>query len=279
MLEDATFTQARLAATPLTAALAADFDPFLPQWKGVNEQQIILRIAVVKAGAVVSACDDALDGLVDEITQAVLSQIKNNRKAPLYLLYFGEKSPSLLKRPILGGQLETMRGWIPSLLGSSNPTLQALGTKLQGAVAAADTAVANLAAAEQANRDFRTIGERRSLVDGLNALRKSTYGKLSELPHAQPALQLAVTFAEDFFRHESRRAASPPSAQELAAQVAALEAQLAERKAQLAAALSTEEAAAKALTEAAAHDAAIAEAEKEADAAAAKLAALKAQKK
>lgn len=279
MLEDATFTQARLAASPLTSALAADFDAFLPQWKAVHEQEITLRIAIVKAGAVVSASDDALNSLVDEVAQAVLIEVKNNRKAPLYVLYFGEKSPAQLKKPVLAGQLETMRGWTPSLLGASNSALQAIGAKLQAAVAAADTSVASLAAAEQAMRDFRTIGERRSLVDGLNALRKSTYGKLSEMPHAQPALQLAATFAEDFFRHESRRAPTPPSSAKLAETIASLQAEIDERKADLVTTLAAEEAAAKALADAAAHDAAIAEAKKEAKDAAAKVAALEAQKK
>jgi len=279
VLEEAIYPQAVLAANPLTAALAADFDAILAQWAKVNEKETQLRIARVKASALVAAADDALDGLVDAISQAVLLEVKNNRKAPQYLLYFGNKAPNEMKRPVLGGQLETMRGWVPSLTASANPTLKGLGTQLQDAVAAADAAVKGQGEAEQAMRDFRTIGERRGLIDGLNGVRKATYGKLAEMPHAMVDKHLPATFAEQFFRPESRKPAGKGTAEELAAEIASLETQLAELKEQLAKVTAEEETAAKAKAEEEAHAAAIAAAEKEAEAAAAKVAALKAQKK
>lgn len=279
VLEEAIYPRAILAANPLTAALAADFDTFLAQWAKVDQQETQLRIARVKADALVAAADDRLDVLVDAVSQAVLLEVKNNRKSPQYLLYFGAKAPNEIKRPVLGGQLDTMKGWVPSLLASANPTLKDLGGKLQDAVTAAESAVKAQAEAEQQMRDFRTIGERRALIDALNALRKGTYGKLAEMPHANPGEHLPAGFADQFFRPETRKPAGRGTAADLTEEIASLETRLADLKAQLAQRIAEEDAAAKAKTEEATLAAAIVEAEKEAAAAAAKVAALKAQKK
>lgn len=216
---------------------------------------------------------------MDAIQQAVLLETKNDRKAPLFLLYFGAKRPHELKRPVLGGQLETMRGWIHSLLASSNPVLAALGARVAHQVAAADVAVASQAKAEQQNRDFRTIGARKGLLDSLNAIRKAIYGKLSELPHASPAEHLPATFAEPFFRHDSGGKSAPVTSAELAKQVSDLQSQLAAAEAQLAKALADDASVAKAKSDADAAATALAQAEKEAADAVAKVAALKAKKK
>jgi hypothetical protein len=280
VLEEITYTPAILAANPLTATIAVDFDPLALGWTTVNNQQIQLRVALVRASALIAAADNALDELVDAISLAILLEVNNNRNAPQYLLYFGEKNPNEHKKPVLRGQLGTMRKWIPSLLASASPGVKDLGVKLESAVAVADAAVKAQAQAEQKNRDFRTIGPRRGLIDDTNALRKSTYGELSEMPHTEPNKHLPATFAEGFFRHESKKApARPPTASELAEQIEALEAQLVAMKAQLVTTTAEEEAAAKAKSDSDAHDAAVAEAEKVAEEAAAKVAALKATKK
>lgn len=279
VLEEITFTPAVLAANPHTKTFAFDFDPVALQWTAANEQEIQLRIALVRGAALIYAADDELDELVDAISQAVLLNVKGDRTAPQYRLYFGAKTPGERKRPVLSQQLEAMRGWIPSLLAASNTVLMALGARLQLAVAAADAAVLGLAKVEQENREFRTVGPRRALVDNINALRKSTYGKLAKMPHAEPGKHLPVTFADGFFRHQARKTPGKPTAAELAEQIAALDMQSAALKELLVAVSAEEEAAAKAEGEAEALGAAIAEAEKTAADAAAKVAALKARKK
>ena len=278
-LDEAIYTHARAKAHPLAVAYAADFDNFFVNWKIVNEQEINFHTAIVQCNALIAACDDELDSLVDAVQQAVLLETKNDRKAPLFFLYFGAKRPHELKRPVLGGQLETMRGWIPSLLASSNPVLAALGAKVAHKVAAADVAVASQAKAEQQNRDFRTIGARKALLDSLNAIRKAIYGKLSELPHANPAQHLPATFAEPFFRHDSSGKSAPLTSAELTLQVSNLQSQLTAAQAQLATALAEDANVAKAKSDSEATDVALAQAEKDVADALAKVAALKGKKK
>ncbi|XYI02384.1 transposase [Sorangium sp. So ce1128] len=67
---------------------------------------------ILKATTQVSVADEALDALADAVANTILAEAGNNRSAPLYTLYFGNQRPSDLKRPVLGGQLETMRAWL-----------------------------------------------------------------------------------------------------------------------------------------------------------------------
>ncbi|MFO0761903.1 MAG: hypothetical protein U0359_36020 [Byssovorax sp.] len=280
VLEENTITLARLKANPLTADMAQDFTSFYNAWTKVNAQEINLRVAVVTALAEVAVVDETLDPLVDALAAAVLVITKNDRKAPLYQLYFGTKRPSELKRPVLGAELETVRGFIPSLVGSSNSSLVNVGNQIADVVNLADLAVAKLALAEQMNRDFRAIGERKALIDQFNAVRKVTYGKLSEMPHALPDEHLPATFAEQFFRHDKSRSngsGKPLDTEDIEAIIKAKEAELKALQDELIKAQQKEaaEAAAKQKAEIDADKAALEEAEKEAAEAAAKVQALK----
>jgi hypothetical protein len=279
VLEALVYPQAALAANPHTAALAADFEPVIVLWTTVNNQEIQLRVSIVKARAYFAGADDALDEIVDRVAAIILQEVKNDRTAPLYLLYFGNQSPSELRRPVLAGQLETMRTWVSSLKASSIAALQAAGNDLEAAVAAADNAVKALAKSEQDNRVFRTTGERRALVDSTNAVRKGTYGKVAEMPHAHPEWHLPASFPDRFFPADSKKDTPPATSADIEAQIASLKSQIVELEADLVKAKADEDAKAQAKAADDAHAAAVAEAEKEATAAAAKLAALKAKKK
>jgi hypothetical protein len=58
----------------------------------------------------------------------------------LYGQYCGNKSPSAIKRAVLGDELAAARKRVPSLKASSVPALAALGTELEAAVAVAEQA-------------------------------------------------------------------------------------------------------------------------------------------
>jgi hypothetical protein len=279
-LDEACFTHARIEANPLTLPYAADFDTFFVEWHMCNEQEIKLRTALVKCNAVIAACDDELDAIADATHQSVLLEVKSDRSTALYLRYFGAQTLSQLKKPILSGQLETMRGWIPSLTASTSAVLSALGARLVKAVAAADAAVAARLVAEQQNRDFRAIGQRKTLIDTLNGLRKALYGKLSELPHARPELHLPTSFAEQFFRHETAKKAEPEmTVEELKTAITASNENTALLQRKLDKALADAAQAAKDKLEADEARAALARADEIRDAAAARLAALTDKKK
>lgn len=279
-LDEACITHARLLANPLTRAYASDYDGFFAAWPICNAQEIQLHTAVVRLNALIVACDDELNAIADATHQAVLLEVNSDRSSARYLRYFGDETVSLIKRPVLSTQLETMRGWIPSLLASTNAVLSALGERLVKAVAAADETVAARLVAEQENRDFRTIGARKELIDGLNAVRKALYGKLSELPHAHPELHLPANFAEQFFRHESGKKAEPVlTVKELEQAITASKARTGELEGLLAIAVA---AAAKVAKDKLEREEAIAElqqADEKREAAAAKVAAFDAKKK
>ncbi|AUX37291.1 MULTISPECIES: hypothetical protein [Sorangium] len=281
VLEQNTHTLTWLLAYPFTQGLAAPFQAQQERWMAVDRQEILLWMDILKATTQVSVADEALDALVDAIANTILAEAGNDRSAPLYTLYFGNQRPSDLKRPVLGGQLETMRAWLPSLTGGSQ-ALRALGEQLAAAIQKADAATAALAAAKQKNREFRTVGERKAFIDAQNALRKSTYGALSEMPHKHPDKRLPNTFADLFFKRLPRRKTAaeepePATAAELTAKIAEVEQQLAALKTRYTEVLAAEEVSAREKAQREADAAALAEAEKAAEALAARVTALRAK--
>lgn len=279
VLEENIYPLACLQAHPLTGGLAAGFVTCQALWMATNTKEIQLTVNLTTASAIATTCIHELGGFIDAVSRDVLVITKGNRKDPRYGLYFGTRSPTDTKRLVLKSKLERLRGWVPSLKASSSAALVARGEKLEEKLTATDAALASVAVAEQAIRDFRAVGERRALIDHCNALRKATYGALSEMPHAHPEEQLPNTFAEQFFRHDtSRRAAKKlKTSAAIAAQLEAKDAEIAELKEKLTKALADEAEAAKAKAQAEADKQAIAEAKKAAAEAEAKLAALEAK--
>lgn len=211
-LDHAATTRALLAADPLTQGLAADFDAWIVEWKAVFLQEIDLRIAGTSAAAVEVAADADLNDLSDETSRTVLVLVKNDRDDPEYRFYYNGERASDFKKPHLGSQLEGMRLWIGHMAASPAPAIVDLGARIAAKVQAADAAVEATATASQKEREFRLTGARRQLVDKLNALRKATYGTLSEMPHKHPDLKLPATYADRFFRAERPTSPSRPPA-------------------------------------------------------------------
>jgi hypothetical protein len=201
LLDENSFTLGELPSHPLAAVYIPQFDAFQVTWFNTLSARIALLIAIGKATGGVSAADDALDDFIDVLDRTLLIVTKNDRKAPLYQLYFGLKAANLQKKPILGEELVTVKAWIPSLQGSPVPSLAALAKVLIAAIASADAAVAKLQATKQALKDFDTIGGKKDLIDTFNALRQSVSGDLAAIPHQNPAAMLPATFADRFYRH------------------------------------------------------------------------------
>jgi hypothetical protein len=204
VLSENAFTLGKLQTHPLATTFTSQFDTFQATWQTTDAARTALLITLGKADGAVSAADDTLDDFVDTLDRTLLIAVKNDRKNPLYQLYFGEKLPHELKRPILGEELERVRKFIPSLQGSPVASLVALAPSLVTAVAAADAAVAAKLAAHQALDDFDVTGGKATLIGSFNALRQTVYGQLAALPHANPTAALPTTFADRFFRHTAR---------------------------------------------------------------------------
>ncbi len=197
----------------------------LEGWQPVFGKHLSLRDKIARAESCVDGCDDALDAFVDEVAITLLLTNNNDRQAPEYRQYMGDKQPSAIKRPTLGKELETVRGWIAPLQASPNALLQALGVRGQALVAEADAAVKALATAQQEYRAFRLTGEYSGFVGKLNAGRKLLYGELSKTSHEPGGKGLPSDFADRFFRHETRRN-KKLSVDSVREQITALEGQL-----------------------------------------------------
>jgi len=184
---------------------------------------------ITRAESRVDGADDELDIFVDNVSTALLLIYNNNRKSDEYKQFFGSRQPSEIKNPILAEELETVRSWIGTLKGSSNPLLKALGARGEALVKSADDAVEVLGLANQEYRVFRFTGEYSRFVGSFNATRKSIYGELTKLPHLPEGKNLAVDFANGFFRHERRRN-KKVTIESVQKEIASLEGQLAAQK-------------------------------------------------
>jgi hypothetical protein len=204
VLDETSFTLGKLQSSALSVPFTAAFDAFQVTWQATMAARTALQITIGKADGAVSAADDTLDDFVDTLDKTLLLAVKNDRRNPIYALYFGDETPSELKRPILGDELASIRKFIPSLQGSPLPALVALAPSLVTAVAAADAAAAAKLAAVQALEDFDVTGGKATLIGGFNALRQTTYGQLAAIPHASPTAALPTTFGDRFFRHTAR---------------------------------------------------------------------------
>lgn len=281
LLEELIVTIALLEANTHAAFLAPPFvDLYEKDWTKLALEEVGLLIAAHRADALVTAADDGLDDFVDDHDKLLLRKVKSNREDPLYAFYFGKKRPHELKRPVLVGQLDTMRAWVNPMKTSPDTELVAMGTRLEALVANADMALTKQSEASGALKTFRKLGAKKIFIDKLNALRKSTDGKLAELPHANPDARLPNDFASRFFKHGPRRgktAAKEVTSAALKEQIADTRELLSALETQLVDVLAKEEAEALAAAHAEADKAALAAAEKEAAEAAAKVAALKAK--
>src|SRR5262249_17477635 len=97
VLGENSFTLGQLNAHPLAAPFVSKFDAFQDPWFSVHKARALLEIAAGKAQGAVHGADDALDDFVDELDRTLLIVVKNDRKAPLYQIFFGDKPPHLLK--------------------------------------------------------------------------------------------------------------------------------------------------------------------------------------
>jgi hypothetical protein len=229
-------TLAQLRAYPITAPFVLGFTALKDRWAEVNTEELGLIDAEVTANAHASRVDDDIDPLVDRLARLILDAIKGNRADPLYRRYFARKRPSDVKRPILGVELDEVRGWIPSLLESELPGLVALGELLRTLVDEADHAVGEQADVARRWDDYVKLGNWRKLIDDLNTQRQDLHADLTKLKNTPEGQDLPADFADRFFLHatRSRKRQDVPTVASTKVHIAGLEKELAEQQALLA---------------------------------------------
>jgi hypothetical protein len=222
--EELVFSLGRTAADPAAADLSPQFKDLIDRWGPVNAQQLALWDAQTMADALVAAADDRLDALVDRLSPAVLALTGQKRSDPHYKLYFAVP-PAELKRPVLGPELETIRGWLVHLAAETDPTLAALSKEFAAAVKLAGDAVKARRQADADNEQFRAKGALAVYLDDVRKTRDAIFATLEGRPAMAPTLPR--DFASRFFRHRKPTAngdAKQARAEKRAAERAAAEA-------------------------------------------------------
>jgi len=223
-------TLGQVKAHPLTQAYVPIFEGMRDDWGAIFAEELTLRDEVSAVNARIYTVDTTLNTLASRVSKVVLTLTGDDKSHPLYVAYFKKKSLADFKRPILGAQLEAMKGWIPELKKSDDPALAALGAEIETAVTLAEEAVAIRAKLERDSTFFRETGSRKKLFDKANAARKQTHGELAKMPYEK--LGLPSNFADLFFRHTSSPdAEEAPTIDALDEEITSLEKQLAGKKA------------------------------------------------
>jgi uncharacterized phage infection (PIP) family protein YhgE len=200
LTEEYNYTLARLNADPLGAPYLPTYQDFLKNINLMREQELRLQAQQTMGQALIDFADDNLDRFVDTLSNTLLQVTSNDREHVLWRHYFGSKSPSVFKKPILGKQLEEMRRWLPSLKSSTNKALQGLSATLEPLLSNAEAAAKGKSDADQAIKDFRNLGSRKELIVTFNTLRKDTFNGLDKLIQTYPEKNLPKSFGDQFFR-------------------------------------------------------------------------------
>lgn len=199
-------TGRRLRANALTLALATRFDDLLAKWTVINEAELDHADKVDDAVINVTAVDGELNAFVQHTSSAAILS-GNGRDSAFYQHLFKGKPVNLFVKPVLNEQLESMKAWVVPLQKSEHPALTALGAELPALLEKADKAAETRVQAEQAEKEFREVGDRKTFIDEVNAARKETYGVLATLPHKHPGLP--SRFADQFFKRYRPRREAP----------------------------------------------------------------------
>jgi hypothetical protein len=226
------YTLAQMAEEPLATSQVPVFEGLRDGLKTILLQEVDLLEQRAKAQAAVDRTDNGLDRFVSKVIRTVDEHTDGPTKKQLRKKLLKGKSPSRLKRPVLGRQLDDMTDWAKTLADCAVPALVALAPEADTRHQDGEAAAAVRDAAVAAARNFRDVGARKQYIDKLNAERKSAEGALAKLPFQNPAL--AQDFSEGFFLREAPRDEEEETIDELKASIVALENQLAEEKVRLA---------------------------------------------
>ena len=194
------FLRVGVESEPLAAALVPELTAFGPRFDTVAAEAQRLGDAVLLARTKAVAADHVLNRLADQVSAAIHAGKKPDIDLSLHQLYFGRTRPSVMKRPILGTQLEVMRVWPGHLAQATQPELLALAPAVAAGVEAAEEAATRLMSALTAEDVFKLAGARRELFAVYNALAARTFGALKGI--GLNNVGLSPDWAESFFLHE-----------------------------------------------------------------------------
>lgn len=192
-------------ADPLAASHAGKFENLVTDWMDTESVRIKLVIAISQAVANAYRIDMQLNGVVDEVVNALKQIPDTTLKENLQQSLLKGQPPSTFKRPILSEQLTVMKVWPATLAGSSVPALANIEKTLSPLLPLASQAELDVAKAKQDLVDWKNIGRWKLHIDRSNAERAAAYGDLLEVPHKNPEVGLSSDYADQFFLHDTSR--------------------------------------------------------------------------
>jgi hypothetical protein len=220
-------------ACPITPSLAPPIQQLLTDLDGLRATRRTLARAVAALTAKEIWSDDELNRVLDDV-KAALASDKSESGVAFYKDVFENKSPSDVRKYILGPQLVTMTAWPGKLSESARPEVKALGVESKQVTDASQALLNDIGKAETALEQF-DLGPRVAFVASCNAAVASVFGKLSEMEHNPPKGSLPAGFVDRFLLRDGSGRASSDKELEAAverarARLSRLEAQLQERK-------------------------------------------------
>lgn len=200
-LEEIEYTEAALSAHEDTKDLACPFREEIEGWEKVFKQFRDARRAIVRADAMVSVCNQALDETTTRFGHIALAEAAGDRKSTFFRRFF-PIAPSELVRENLRRQCERTRDSILLELRKlpDDSPLRAFIAPLEGRLHRALDALdaRGKVTAERAS----TVYDIEEWKEGINRLRLSTYGALLNLGAERG---FGRGFAESFFRNPNAR--------------------------------------------------------------------------
>ncbi len=176
------YTLARATAAKV-APVAASFAELLDDWAAVDAAQNAAWDAVVQANAAIADVDEQLDAFIVRFHATLLDVVGGDRGASQYKVFF-KQAPHKLAEPVLGDELETLRGWLKLGGKGKDPRLTARLKELGPLVAAADAAIAARHSAELDAAELRQTGAFDQFVRELVTRRNDALRQLELLSEA-----------------------------------------------------------------------------------------------
>lgn len=202
--DEVSYSRICLGKVPYFASHLAIFVGLEAEHKVLEEKARALRVARYEAEIMAGLVDSKLNAVCAGVVARLDEMNSDKERGVLRTRLLGNKIPSVFQRPILGGQLSTMRNWPSILSESAFDSLKSYAADVQAAVNEGDAAEADLNAKELAEDNFYTLGEYKKYLDQVNSARKALQGDAEAYRHAHPELNLPRDFVEGLFRKRER---------------------------------------------------------------------------
>lgn len=198
--QELVYSEARCLKDVNAKDLAPHFTVLIERCEAVRGGQLKAWRAEIVAQAGVDAADDALDDDVEDL-HTDLVHIERNVRTARYKMYFPRPKGEIVRLG-LESELGKVRTWPAALQAEPEKVLQDHGAKLAIDIEAGDVAIKGRQTSA-GERALHRVKEIVTLIDDVNAMRRSVYGTLVT---RASELKLGLDWPTRFFRRAARSA-------------------------------------------------------------------------